>query len=478
MTDSRKPAPKRPGPPRQPGSAQQDRPRTEQGAARRLANKSARDQRQAPALPPLPADSLALALTIAAEGVAKVRSGQALNDGLASLWAAHPDLPASTRGAAQDMLYGTLRDYARSEVMLRQLMQQALTEPVIDGLLRVALHRLEVRPDQAHTVVDQAVEAAARIARGGLKGLTNGVLRNALRQWDALVAAAERDDEGRYRHPRWWINATRRNHPEHWQAILQGANTHPPMCLRINRRVTTLAAEQALLSEAGIATRALGDWALLLERPVPVASLPGYAEGRLSVQDWGAQQAALLLDLQPGQRVLDACAAPGGKTAHMLELADLQLTALDADPLRARRVSDQLERLGLTATVQAADCRSSDWWDSQAFDRILADVPCSASGVARRHPDIKWLRQSEDVAGFATLQAEILDALWGKLAPGGKMLYVTCSIFAEENSLQVSRFAARHPDCQRVAFPDGLPERRLLPGPEHDGFYFALLQKR
>ncbi|GAA5162370.1 16S rRNA (cytosine(967)-C(5))-methyltransferase RsmB [Viridibacterium curvum] len=478
MAGPQKPGPKRSAPPRQPGSAQADRPRTEQGAARRLANKAARDQRQTVALPPLPADSLALALTIAAEGLAKVRGGQALNDGLASLWAPYPDLPASTRGAAQDMLYGTLRDYARSEVMLRQLMQQALTEPVIDGLLRVALHRLEARPDAAHTIVDQAVEASARIARGGLKGLTNGVLRNALRQWPTLIAAADRDDEGRYRHPRWWINATRRNHPEHWQAILQAANTHPPMCLRINRRVTTLAAEQTLLREAGIATRALGDWALLLEKPIPVASLPGYADGRLSVQDWGAQQAATLLDLQAGQRVLDACAAPGGKTAHMLELADIELTALDADPQRARRVSDQLARLSLNATVQAADCRDASLWDGQAYDRILADVPCSASGVVRRHPDIKWLRQSEDVAGFATLQAEILDALWARLAPGGKMLYVTCSIFADENSLQVARFAARHNDCQRLAFDDGLPERRLLPGPEHDGFYFALLQKR
>ncbi|MEC5385395.1 16S rRNA (cytosine(967)-C(5))-methyltransferase RsmB [Uliginosibacterium sp. H3] len=431
-----------------------------------------------PQLPPLPADSLAMALTVAGDAIGYVRNGHALNDGFTALWRHYPDLPASTRGAAQDMIYGTLRDYGRGEFLLSRLLQQPLTEPTIDGLLRVALHRLEVRADTAHTVVDQAVEAAARIARGGLKGLVNGVLRNALRQWDSLMAAAELNEEARLRHPKWWITRLRKSAPENWREQLLAANTHPPMSLRINRRRTTLAAATTALQTAGIAYRPLGDFSLILDKPVPVASLPGYAEGLLSVQDWGAQQAAALLDLQDGQRVLDACAAPGGKTAHMLESADLQLMALDADPERAQRVETQLARLGLSASVKAADCRrTQDWWDGRPFERILADVPCSASGVARRHPDIKWLRQADDVAGFATQQAEILDALWPTLAVGGKMLYVTCSIFAEENSLQVARFASRHADCQRLAFADGQLEARWLPGPEHDGFYFALLQK-
>ncbi|GAB4062027.1 16S rRNA (cytosine(967)-C(5))-methyltransferase RsmB [Uliginosibacterium sediminicola] len=438
-----------------------------------------RRQPRPPALPPLPADSLAMALTVAADALAHVRKGHALNDGLAALWQHYPDLPPATRGAAQDLIFGTLRDYGRGERMLRSLLQQPLTEPTIDGLLRVALHRLETRPDTAHTLVDQAVEAAARIARGGLKSLTNGVLRNALRQWDQLVVQCNADEEASLRHPRWWIAAVRRNHPEHWREILAAASSHPPMSLRINPRRTTPDAARSQLEAAGHSLRALGSHAFMLDKPIPVASLPGYAEGLLSVQDWGAQQAAQLLDLQDGQRVLDACAAPGGKTAHMLELADIQLTALDADPQRTQRVAAQLSRLGLSAQLKAVDCRATaSWWDGQAFDRILADVPCSASGVVRRHPDIKWLREQDDVARFATLQAQILDALWPTLAVGGKMLYVTCSVFAEENSLQVARFAARHADCQRLAFADGVPEKRWLPGPDHDGFYFALLQKR
>ncbi|MDB5801361.1 MAG: sun [Rhodocyclales bacterium] len=419
-----------------------------------------------------------MALTVAGDAVGYVRNGHALNDGLTALWRHYPDLPPATRGAAQDMIYGTLRDYGRGEFMLSRLLQQPLTEPTIDGLLRVALHRLEVRADTAHTVVDQAVEASARIARGGLKGLVNGVLRNALRQWDSLIAACEGSEEASLRHPQWWIDKVRKAAPETWQSQLAAANTHPPMSLRINRRKITTAAALDLLKADGHDVRALGDYAVHITRPVPVASLPGFADGLLSVQDWGAQQAAMLLDLHDGQRVLDACAAPGGKAAHMLEFADVAVTALDADPARTRRVEEQLARLGLSASVKTANCRQSEtWWDGQPFDRILADVPCSASGVARRHPDIKWLRTSADVARFATQQAEILDALWPTLAVGGKMLYVTCSIFAEENSLQVSRFAARHPDCRRVAFGDGVPEAHWLPGPEHDGFYFALLEK-
>jgi 16S rRNA (cytosine967-C5)-methyltransferase len=420
-----------------------------------------------------------MALTVAGDAIGYVRNGHALNDGLLALWRHYPELPPATRGAAQDMIYGTLRDYGRGEFMLSRLLQQPLTEPTIDGLLRVALHRLEVRTDTAHTVVDQAVEAAARIARGGLKGLVNGVLRNALRKWDSLIADCEQNEVASLRHPQWWIDRIRKAAPESWREQLAAANTHPPMSLRVNRRKTTMAATLAALAEAGQGVHVLGEFAIHIDKPVPVASLPGVSEGLLSVQDWGAQQAALLLDLQEGQRVLDACSAPGGKAGHMLELADIELTALDSDPARARRVADQLARLGLSAIVKTADCRQTQsWWDGRPFDRILADVPCSASGVARRHPDIKWLRQADDVARFATQQAEILDALWPALAVGGKMLYVTCSIFAEENSLQIARFTSRHADCERIALASGVPEAHWLPGPEHDGFYFALLRKR
>jgi 16S rRNA (cytosine967-C5)-methyltransferase len=227
-----------------------------------------------------------------------------------------------------------------------------------------------------------------------------------------------------------------------------------------------------------LAGKPLGDTALLLDMPVPVERLPGFREGRVSVQDWGAQQAASLLDVRDGMRVLDACAAPGGKTAHLLERAELDLTALELDPQRARRIAENLDRLGLKANIKVVDAsRPGGWWDGRPFDRILADVPCSASGVARRHPDIKWLRRATDVAAFAQTQAVILDALWPLLTPGGKMLYCTCSVFAEENGDQVRAFAARHPDVRRLPTGGADPELQLLPTASHDGFYYALLEK-
>lgn len=438
-----------------------------------------RDRRpRAPALPPLQAGSLSEALLIASDGLAAVLKGYALNDGLLGLWQAYPNLTPATRGAVQDLLYGTLRDYGRGAAILAKLLSKPLEELRVEALLLLALHRLEARPDTAHTVVDQAVEVAARLAEGRLKALVNGVLRTALRQWDALIAEAERTPVARWRHAEWWLKAVQRQHPEQWEQILAGNNTHPPMSLRINPQRSSAEAYRAELAEAGIVFEELGPLALRLESPRPVASLPGFAEGRVSVQDWGAQQAAALLDLRDGQRVLDACAAPGGKTAHLLESATIDLLALELEENRTQRVRDNLVRLGLTAEVLTADCRKlNDWWNGQHFDRILADVPCSASGVARRHPDIKWLRREEDIAGFATVQTEILAALWQVLAPGGKMLYLTCSVFAEENSKQLARFAARNKDCRRIRLPDGSLDKQWLPTAQHDGFYFALLEK-
>ncbi|WP_417068970.1 16S rRNA (cytosine(967)-C(5))-methyltransferase RsmB [Niveibacterium terrae] len=430
-----------------------------------------------PALPPLAEDSLALALSIAGEIVAGVINGRSLNDGLAGVWRTYPELSAAQRGAIMDLSYGCLRDYGRASLVLSRLLQQPLTETHTDGLLRVTLHRLETRPDQAHTTVDQAVEAAARIAGGGLKGLVNGVLRNALRQKDSLALTIKADSEASLRHPKWWIERIRKTWPREWASILEANNQHPPMSLRVNRRRATQREVIEALAEAGHPTRPLGEWGLRLEKPAPVAALPGFNEGLFSVQDWGAQQAAPLLDVADGMKVLDACSAPGGKAAHILEIADCSLTALDSDPLRLERVRTNLDRLGLAAQLQSLDARRiADRWRGERFDRILADVPCSASGVVRRHPDIKWLRRADDIGSFATVQAEILEALWSVLAPGGKMLYVTCSLFSEENSLQIARFAARHGDCTRVPLHGAL-ERMLLPDADHDGFFLSLLQK-
>jgi 16S rRNA (cytosine967-C5)-methyltransferase len=229
--------------------------------------------------------------------------------------------------------------------------------------------------------------------------------------------------------------------------------------------------------KAGIPARKLENGAILLAHPVPVQRLPGFAEGLVSVQDAGAQWAAQWLAAVDGERVLDACAAPGGKSAHLLERADIDLTALELDPTRAARVRTNLDRLGLAARIKIADCRRlNTWWEGEPFDRILADVPCSASGVVRRHPDIKWLRRNEDIPRFAAQQAEILDALWQTLAPGGTMLYVTCSVFDEENRRQIDAFLARHPDAETHAI-DASDSRCLPPTADHDGFYYARLRK-
>lgn len=418
-------------------------------------------------LPPLPPDSLAHALLLAAQAVAAVIGGRSL----AEVPLAPPgELPA-TRASAQDLVYGALRRYGRGNGLLSPLLARPLTNCEIEALLLCALYRLETRPEAAHTVVNQAVEAAGRIARGAFRGLVNGVLRNYLRRQDELNAGLQ-GDEATHWHPVWWLARLRRAYPGDWPGIVAAGNGLPPMSLRVNQR--RLSREQYLerLAAVGIAAVPVGKVGLRLQQPQPVDALPGFADGLVSVQDAGAQRAAELLDASDGQRVLDACAAPGGKAAHLLELADVDMTALEMDAGRARRIDDTLTRLGLQATVRVADCRKVDqWWDGRLFDRILADVPCSASGVVRRHPDSKWLRREKDIAGFARTQRQILGALWPTLAAGGKLLYATCSVFPEENGEQVAAFAKNTAGALLLA------EEQLLPQGDHDGFYYALLQK-
>lgn len=422
----------------------------------------------AQSVPSLPADSLGWSLLLAARAVAAVRDGKSLTEALLAL---NKELPAA-RSAAQDVAYGVLRRYGWGEFILGRLLEKPLTHPETHALLLAALYRLETRPEAAHTVVDQAVVAAGELAGGVFKGLVNGVLRNFLRQRESLLAAAAADDQAAQQHPNWWLGRLRRAYPQDWQRIVAAGNSQPPMTLRVNQRRLTPADYAARLALAGHPAQALGLSGLRLDKPVSVDALPGFFDGLVSVQDAGAQRAAELLDPAVGAYVLDACAAPGGKTAHLLERADLDLLALDIDAGRTRRIEENLQRLGLHATVRVADCSAVDqWWDGRQFDAILADVPCSASGVVRRHPDIKWLRREGDIRRFAQTQTAILDALWPLLKPGGKLLYATCSVFPEENGGQIDAFLVRQPGAERLC------TEQLLPLEDHDGFYYALLRK-
>ena len=308
------------------------------------------------------------------------------------------------------------------------------------------------------------------------KGLANAVLRNYLREADALVARCG-SDTAHYSYPQWWIDRVRAAWPQYWESVLNAGNLHPPMTLRVNRRRLTAEQYLAKLGERGINGELIGAQAILIERPVPIESLPGFGAGEVSVQDAGAQLAAPLLDVRPGMRVLDACAAPGGKAGHILELADCALTALDNDPARLPRISDNLTRLGLSARVVRGDCASpASWSDGVPFERILLDAPCTASGVVKRHPDIKWLRRESDIAALATIQSRMLDALWQQLAPGGKLLYATCSVFPQENAQTIESFLARSDGARRLPLA-GLEGGQLLPDARHDGFFYALLEK-
>jgi 16S rRNA (cytosine967-C5)-methyltransferase len=362
--------------------------------------------------------------------------------------------------------------------IVRELSHRDRSDSLVEALIWCALYALESGRYADYTVVDQAVRACGLAEKWSAKGYVNAVLRGYLRRRASLAVRIAADPESRYQHPGWWIEAVRGAHPDRWESVLESGNSHPPMCLRVNRRRQGIDEYQSRLSSGGIASRRIGESALLLARPVPVERLPGFDAGDVSVQDAGAQRAARCLDLALGQRVLDACAAPGGKSAHILETADVALTALDVDAARCTRIERNLDRLGMAAAVTTADCtRLQDWWNNVPFDRILADVPCSASGVARRHPDLKWLRRSQDLPAFAARQSAILDALWQALAPGGKLLYVTCSVFPQENDAVVERFVARAEGACRLLLPDGEPAQ-WLPGPEHDGFYYALIAKR
>lgn len=420
---------------------------------------------------------------LAAATVAQVLSGHGLDAELAVLWRNEATLTPQQRGAVQDLTYGVLRHLGYLDAVLGQLLQRPLTDALVRNLLHVAIYQLSHSKARSYAIVDHAVTACARLGFPRAQGLVNAILRNFLRRRADLDTVAGATDQGKYSYPKWWIDKLAAQFPDDWRAILLAGNARPPLTLRVNRRRLSRDAYLELLAQHAIAARAVGHAGVIVDKPCPVAQLPGFADGLVSVQDAGAQLAAELLDVCDGLRVLDACAAPGGKTAHLLELADLELVAADIDATRLQRVADNLSRLSLQARLVQADAERLEFWrDAGSFQRILADVPCTASGVVRRHPDIKWLRRPGDIAALTGRQARILDTLWQLLGRGGKLLYATCSVFHEENNRQIEQFIARHADARQQPLPllaDGIKQvqGQLLPDAAHDGFFYALLEK-
>lgn len=394
------------------------------------------------------------------------------------------------RALVQELAYGSLRWFHRLDRVLEQLLQRPLKrrDGDVRALLLVGLYQLLILETPAHAAVAESVEAARVLGKSWAAGLVNALLRNAVRHADELLGTVEAHPVAYWSHPQWWIERLQKDWPQHWQSVLTANNERPPMVLRVNRRRLERADYLDKLTAAGIDATPLAMTlhSVRLHQPLSVELLPGFRDGLVSVQDSGAQLAALLLDLAPGQRVLDACAAPGGKTGHLLEVEPglASLVAIDNVSTRLARVRENLERLQLKAELVAADAADTDtWWDGRLFDRILLDAPCSASGVVRRHPDIKVLRRVGDPESLAVRQQRLLDALWPLLAPGGMILYVTCSVFSTENGEVTSSFLQRHADAveQVLQVNWGQPVsvgRQLLPGEqETDGFYYARIVK-
>jgi len=406
-------------------------------------------------------------------------------------------VPTHLRPGVQALGFHALRWLGRAEALRQQLASRP-PPPEADTLLCVALALASEVDDSLYTeytLVDQAVEAAKNSEETRHQAsFINGCLRRFLRERDAMLAICERKPQAVWNHPQWWIDRIRKDHPDAWETILRANNSRAPLTLRINTRHITQAGYLQTLQASGIDAAPVGEHGIILETPQAVTRLPGYAEGHFSVQDAGAQLAARLLlaglqpaNSQPRLRLLDACAAPGGKTAHLLEMADADVIALDIDADRCTRVQKNLDRLKLQAQITVADAGLPDrWWDGQLFDGILLDAPCTASGIVRRHPDVRWLRRPTDIAQLAAQQARLLEALWPLVRAGGRLLYCTCSVFRAEGEQQIETFLMRHTDALLRASPGHLLPQSRAAGPvfpdnllrEYDGFYYAVLEKR
>lgn len=419
---------------------------------------------------------------LAVQAVGNVLAGANLTEVLRKIRQTRPLLTEQQRGAFQDIAYGVLRHYGQLNTILNALLTKPVPNKNLHYLLLTGLYQLCYSRAPAYTVVDHAVSSSRKISRNhAIPGLINAVLRNFIRQRATLLEQARDDEVARYSYPQWWIDKLRQQYPQDYEAILLAGNEHPSMTLRVNQSRITVDTYQVKLKDYGIDSERLGESALKLSKPIAVEKLPGFAEGLVSIQDAGAQLAALLLGAREDMRVLDACAAPGGKSTHLSELTGkIVLTVLDKQEERLVMLKENFSRLKIAnyRLICGDAMNPSQWWDGQPFDRILADVPCSASGVVNRHPDIKWLRRPGDIDNFARTQATILNKLWPLLQRRGKLLYATCSVFHEENDSVVSKFLADHRDATMLpCYHRETDCSRLLPNTRHDGFFYALFQK-
>jgi 16S rRNA (cytosine967-C5)-methyltransferase len=419
---------------------------------------------------------------IAADCVSEVIKGHNLNQVFERRLDHHQNITPQQKSVAVFLAYGAIRFLGENQFFIQQLINKKITNKKIEALLYVALFQLNHDQSNDFTVVNEAVEAAKFINKSWAGSFVNGVLRNFIRQKEKLQTELKNDAEAFYSYPSWWINLIKQNYTKDWQSILLNGNKHPPLTLRINERKNNLKQYEEKLKSESISYRVLGNIALELTHPTTVEKIPGFLDGEVSIQDYGAQLAAKLLDLQDGQICLDACSAPGGKTGHMLEIADIELVSIDHQKDRLYKVKENLERLHLHAHLKCADLTAvNTWWNKKLFDRILLDAPCSASGVVRRHVDIKWLRRPRDIEMFAKQQEAMLEATWQLLKKGGKLLYATCSIFNGENQKVIDHFIKQHIDAKEVKWTvdSGYSkyENQLIPSENHDGFFYALLEK-
>ncbi|WP_397474673.1 16S rRNA (cytosine(967)-C(5))-methyltransferase RsmB [Pusillimonas sp.] len=440
---------------------------------------------------PLQRIALSETLLACARTVQAVQSGRSLSEALAAT-------PANLRAATQAISFHVMRRLGLANEIKGLLVQRTPPNPLFDALLQVSLVLLDTAMEATegasgtephvpvyavHTVVDQSVRAADAPGMRPYKKLLNAALRRFTRERTDILTQARRKPAARWNYPSWWIKQLKAAYPDQWESLLRAGDRPGPMTLRVNVRRASVSELQDRFAQAGIEAVRVGETGLMLAQARPVHEIPGFDEGWWSVQDAAAQKAALLLAPFDGARVLDACSAPGGKAAHVLESAQVELWALDNDAVRLERVGQNLDRLGLRhdqVLLRCADAAdTSAWWDGNPFDLVLADVPCTASGVVRRHPDIRWLRREADVARTAVLQQKIISALWKVVKPGGRLLYATCSIFPQEGEQQAQRFMQAHADAERLPAPG-----QILPLPDvgnqasQDGFFYALFAKR